>query len=175
MRSAVLGQGPAARSLLALQRQLGNRHVGEALRRKTVATAPDCAAPTLERIGQEIGTARGAGNGLDAGVREEMESAFGVDFGPVRVHTDARADRLGQALSARAFTTGHDIFFREGEYDMCSSGGRELLAHELTHVVQQGCTVARQMTVSQPGDPEEIEAEETALAVVRREGQCAAC
>ena len=66
-----------------------------------------------------------------------MEQAFGADFGGVRVHTDTRASSVNDSLHARAFTRGQDLFFRQGEYDPSSSAGRELIAHELTHVVQQ--------------------------------------
>ena len=73
-----------------------------------------------------------------------MEQAFGADFGGVKVHTDSRSDQLNQSIQARAFTTGQDVFFRQGEYNPGSRGGQELLAHELTHVVQQnGGTVQR--------------------------------
>jgi hypothetical protein len=71
-------------------------------------------------------------------VRAPLEDAFGVDFGGVKVHTGAEADALTRSVQARAFTTGRDIFFRAGEYAPGSRRGRELLAHELTHVVQQG-------------------------------------
>jgi hypothetical protein len=67
-----------------------------------------------------------------------MEPVFGADFSQVRVHTDTQANTLNRTLSARAFTTGRDIFFRQGEYRPGSSTGQELIAHELTHVVQQG-------------------------------------
>ena len=77
------------------------------------------------------------GKPLDAGTREEMGRKLGFDFGNVRIHTDAPAVYLNKGLNARAATHGSDIFFNEGEYDPSSSGGRELLAHELTHVVQQ--------------------------------------
>jgi len=69
-----------------------------------------------------------------------MEPRFGADFGGVRVHADAEAHQLNQDLSARAFTTGQDIFFKQGEYSPSSAGGQALLAHELTHVLQQGGT-----------------------------------
>jgi len=84
-----------------------------------------------------IQRARSGGASLDGGVQSSMESAFGADFSGVRVHSGGNADSLNQSLQARAFTTGQDIFFRQGEYSPASSGGRELLAHELTHVVQQ--------------------------------------
>lgn len=81
--------------------------------------------------------ARSGGRALDEGLRGSMEPAFGADFSGVRVHTDAKADSLNRSLQARAFTTGQDIFFRGGEYNPGSGGGKELVAHELTHVVQQ--------------------------------------
>ena len=88
--------------------------------------------------------ARSGGRALDEGLRSSMEPAFGADFSGVRVHTDAKADSLNRSLQARAFTTGQDIFFRGGEYNPGSGGGKELVAHELTHVVQQnGPTVAK--------------------------------
>jgi hypothetical protein len=114
------------------------------------------AKPSLQREGGDgsfavepevesaIQGARGGGQAMDGGTRGAMEGAFGVDFGGVRIHTGAHADSLNRAVQARAFTTGQDIFFRQGEYDPGSSGGKELLAHELTHVVQQnGPALAR--------------------------------
>lgn len=88
----------------------------------------------LER---NIMQARGGGKLLDGTVRRQMEGNFGQSFTDVRVHTDQRADQLNRSLSARAFTTGKDIFFKRGEYTPHSSDGQHLLAHELTHVVQQ--------------------------------------
>ena len=66
-----------------------------------------------------------------------MGQAMGADFGGVRVHTDVRSDQLNQSIQAKAFTTGRDVFFRQGEYKPGSREGLELIAHELTHVVQQ--------------------------------------
>ena len=85
----------------------------------------------------EVSHQRGRGSALDGGVRQFMEPRFGADFSGVRVHTNPQADTLNRNLSARAFTTGRDIFFRGGEYRPGSASGRELIAHELTHVVQQ--------------------------------------
>ncbi|MCA9925102.1 MAG: DUF4157 domain-containing protein, partial [Anaerolineales bacterium] len=94
---------------------------------------------------QSIQSARGSGQPLADNVRTPMENAFGTDFSGVKVHTGSQSDMLNQSIQARAFTTGQDIFFRQGEYNLGSSGGQELLAHELTHVVQQGgATVQRQ-------------------------------
>ncbi|PHM08996.1 hypothetical protein CK516_17345 [Nostoc sp. 'Peltigera malacea cyanobiont' DB3992] len=84
-----------------------------------------------------IQQARGNGQPLADDIKQPMEQAFGADFGNVRVHTDAQSDSLNQSIQARAFTTGQDVFFRQGEYSPGSNAGKELLAHELTHVVQQ--------------------------------------
>ncbi|WRH67998.1 MAG: DUF4157 domain-containing protein [Planktothrix sp. GU0601_MAG3] len=79
----------------------------------------------------------GQGQPLPTTVREPMENAFGFDFAQVRVHDDTEGDRLSRSLDARAFTTGSDVFFRQGNYEPESPSGKRLLAHELTHVVQQ--------------------------------------
>ncbi|MHC5767129.1 MAG: eCIS core domain-containing protein [Nostoc sp.] len=84
-----------------------------------------------------IQQARGNGQPLADDIKHPMEQAFGADFGGVRVHTDAQSNRLNESIQARAFTTGQDVFFRQGEYSPGSNAGKELLAHELTHVVQQ--------------------------------------
>lgn len=91
--------------------------------------------PDLE---SSIHSVRGSGQFLDGGVQTRMEGAFGADFSRVRVHTDVQSDRLNRLFSARAFTSEQDIFFRSGEYEPGSRRGQELIAHELTHVVQQG-------------------------------------
>ncbi len=90
---------------------------------------------TLEK---SIRQAKGGGHNLHPTVMRQMESGFGASFGGVRIHTDASADKLTRSVHAKAFTTGNDIFFKRGEYNPGSSAGRELLAHELTHTVQQG-------------------------------------
>ncbi|MEH2463364.1 eCIS core domain-containing protein [Nostoc sp.] len=91
-------------------------------------------APDLEA---SINQARGGGQVMAKNIRQPMEVAFGADFSGVKVHTDGQSDQLNRSIQARAFTTGQDVFFRQGEYNPGSRGGQELLAHELTHVVQQ--------------------------------------
>ncbi len=87
------------------------------------------------------------GEALPAGTGSFMESRFGQDFSGVRIHRDAQADTLARSVDARAFTVGSDIFFARAQYQPESSEGRHLLAHELTHVVQQSPgLVARQGT-----------------------------
>lgn len=114
-------------------------------------------------VAEAIGQARGSGHSVPADVRAKVEPKVGDDFSDVRLHTDAQADSLARSVSARAFTTGSDVFFAAGEYQPSSSSGQELLAHELTHVTQQrGAPTTGPMTVSQPGDAVEVEAESVA-------------
>ncbi|MBD2514354.1 DUF4157 domain-containing protein [Nostoc sp. FACHB-973] len=100
-----------------------------------------------------IQQARQNGQPLSKDIRQPMEEAFGADFNGVKIHTDSRSHELNQTIQARAFTTGQDIFFRQGEYNPGSYQGKELLAHELTHVVQQnGQTIGRQTDPSATAD-----------------------
>jgi hypothetical protein len=93
------------------------------------------AAPELETA---IHQARGRGQALAPNLQAQMGQAMGADFSGVKIHTDSQSDQLNRSIQAKAFTTGQDIFFRQGAYQPGSSGGQELIAHELTHVVQQG-------------------------------------
>jgi hypothetical protein len=84
-----------------------------------------------------IQSARGGGQSLDPSLQTKMGEAMGADFSGVKVHTDSQSDQLNKSIQAKAFTTGQDVFFRQGAYEPSSRGGQELIAHELTHVVQQ--------------------------------------
>jgi hypothetical protein len=97
-----------------------------------------------------INSARGGGQPLDAGLQRSMGQAMGADFSGVRVHTDAQSDQLNQSIQAKAFTTGQDMFFRQGAYEPGSRGGQELIAHELTHVVQQNSGAVQRVTGNSP-------------------------
>jgi hypothetical protein len=96
-----------------------------------------------------IQSGRGSGSALPDGVRRSMEASFGTDFGGVRVHTGPSADGLNRSLSSKAFTVGGDIYFARGQYQPATKEGQTLLAHELTHTIQQGAVgkIARK-----PGD-----------------------
>jgi hypothetical protein len=85
-----------------------------------------------------IASTRGSGQALPDDTRGMLESKMGYDFSGVNVHTDATADSLNRSVSAKAFTTGNDVYFSQGAYNPGSKDGQQLLAHELTHVVQQG-------------------------------------
>jgi len=91
-----------------------------------------------------LNASRGGGSPLPGGTKQFMENAFSTDFSLVRVHTGSLASEMSKGINAKAFTSGRDIYFKEGQYNPDSSEGKHLLAHELTHVVQQGSNI--QMT-----------------------------
>jgi len=101
-------------------------------------TSPRITPPLTARVGAEIRRAEGSGEPLTVSEREFFEPRFGHDFSKVRIHSGAQAASLANAVDASAFTVGHNIFFNTGHYQPSSPLGRSLLAHELTHVVQQG-------------------------------------
>ena len=119
-------------SILQFQRSHGNQYVQNILMLARLAEGESQVSSEIE---EAIQRTRGQGQKLDNGLRGRMESVIGADFSEVRIHTDAQADKMSRAVSAKAFTVGRDIYFRHGAYLPGSSTGRELLAHELTHVV----------------------------------------
>jgi hypothetical protein len=96
------------------------------------------AGGALDRsVARAIATARSGGQPVPAALGGRMAAALGADLSAVRVHTDARADALNATLGSRAFTAGADVFVRRGQYRPGTAAGDALLAHELTHTVQQ--------------------------------------
>jgi hypothetical protein len=81
---------------------------------------------------------KGSGRSLPEGTRQQMESSIGADFSGVRIHDDPGAAQMSKDLNAQAFTHGKDIYFNSGKYETNSKEGKHLLAHELTHTIQQG-------------------------------------
>ena len=113
-----------------------------------------------------IAAASGRGRPQDTGVAEQVGASLGDAFGDGHVHHDDHAAALSRAVSARAFTVGNDIFFGAGEYSPGTAGGRELLTHELAHVVQQrGAAQSGPLTVSEPGDALERDAAAAARSI----------
>jgi hypothetical protein len=144
------------RRVLALQRTVGNAGVTSLL------------AQDEERSPVRDVVESGGGEPLDRGTRSLMESRFDNDFGDVRVHTDARASDSAKSVNAHAYTVGSNVVFRSGNYDPQSEPGQRLLAHELTHVVQQrtgpvaGTPAPGGILLSDPSDAFEQAAERTA-------------
>ena len=115
---------------------------------------------------------RSPGRPLDAATRADMEPRFGHDFSQVRVHADARAAEAASSIGARAYTSGRHIVFGAGQNAPEAAYGRQILAHELTHVVQQGSGIQIPHGVSEPGHPLEDKADTVARLV--NEGRSAA-
>jgi hypothetical protein len=136
---------------------VGNRGFVELARAGAGILADGRAHPEVEAA---IARTRGAGRPLEPRQRERFGRPLGDDLSDVRLHEDSTADSLARSVGARAFATGADVYFAAGEYRPGSPSGDQLLAHELTHVVQQrGASTSGPLTVSQPGDPAEREAD----------------
>jgi len=147
------------RAALHLQRMAGNAGVSSLV-------GEEDRSPVHDVVG------RGGGQALDRGTREFMESRLGADFGDVRVHTDSQATASARSVQAHAYTVGNDVVFQGDRYQPGTDSGRRMLAHELTHVVQQrsgpvdGTAAPGGIKLSDPSDRFERQAESTADAVV---------
>ena len=177
---AAVGAGRAAAKMPTIQRKCACGGGCDECRKKQpvqrsqrpVQRSAEGAADTS--IPDSVSDVLGAGGGhpLPQTTRERMEGALGTDLSAVRVHTGPQVARAAEAINAEAFTAGQDIYFGAGRYEPGSEGGQRLLAHELTHTVQQrggGAGLAPSGGVSRPGDPQEVEAEAVAERVMRGE------
>jgi hypothetical protein len=153
-------QPTGAGTAQSLASRVGNRTFGQVMARmregegilETGVVHPD--------VESAIAAARGSGRPLDRSLSGVLEHGMGQSLGDVRVHTGESAAALARAVSARAFTVGRDIFFGEGEYRPGTPDGDHLVAHEVAHVIQQReAPSTGHLTVSQPGDALELEAE----------------
>ena len=127
------------------------------------STAPATAPPIVDEVLQS------SGEPLDRATRALMEERFGYDFGNVRIHRDARADESAKSVNALAWTFGRDVVFAADSYAPTSPTGRRLIAHELTHVVQQSSRsaplTAESIEIGPTHDACEAEAEACATSV----------
>jgi hypothetical protein len=138
-----------------LQRKCDRCRKKKILQRSAVGSAPDTVPPIVHEV------LRSCGQPLDAATRAFMEPRFGHDFSQVRVHADARAAESARVVDALAYTVGSEVVFGAGKHEPRSDIGRRLIAHELTHVVQQsqGIRLQPQNAMSKPGDASEREAD----------------
>ena len=136
---------------------------GGELHRFASGSAPAVAPPVVGAV------LRSTGAPLDHSARQTMESHFGFDFGAVRVHTGELAAASARAVNAFAYTVGNDVVFDAGRYAPSTIAGRRLLAHELTHVVQQSSAppsvATSSITIGKSGSAEEQEADRAAEAL----------
>ncbi|HEV8083746.1 MAG TPA: DUF4157 domain-containing protein [Chitinophagaceae bacterium] len=111
------------------------------------------------QVSSKIENSTGNGNALPPKMLNEMSLSFGVDFSNVRVHNDKDAVNMNTELNAQAFTHGRDIYFNQGKYNLENSQGKFLLAHELTHVVQQNSSIQKKTVQRTVGDGHDLTAE----------------
>ncbi len=133
----------------------------EGLQRSAIGRAANASAGTAAAPPIVHHVLSSPGQPLDPATRDFMEARFGHDFGPVRLHTNARAAESARSVSALAYTVGGNIVFGQGRYSPGSETGRRLLAHELTHVLQQG--PQHSLIQRQPKAP--VDAEQRAIEI----------
>lgn len=150
--------------IVRLQRTIGNRAVQRLLDRNepeqeaeqmaTAVTGVSVSDLQLqvdettadEAVESQLAAAPGGGRPLPEDLRPRLESRFGADLSPVRIHTDDRAEQMNRQLDSRAFTYGPAIYFDRGQYNPTAPEGQHILAHELTHTAQQGAVVTPAIT-----------------------------
>jgi hypothetical protein len=153
-------------TILALQRLGGNAGVGRLLGRESQAQG-QAPAPSVSEI-----VNGGSGQPLEAGLRSEMEARLGADFSTVQVHGDERAGQSARAINANAYTVGEHVVLRGDRVAATSPDGKQTLAHELTHVLQQragpvaGTARGDGTRVSHPSDAFERAAQRSAEAAM---------
>lgn len=126
--------------------------------------------------GKVSATLRAPGQPLHSDTREYMESRFGHDFSHVRVHADSGAAASAHSVDALAYTVGHDVVFAAGQYAPDTSAGRQLLAHELAHVLQQSAgsiAVQPRLEIGAANDQAEIDADRIAAQVMSPQARTA--
>jgi hypothetical protein len=133
---------PVQRKAEPEEEKIQRKEAGEdekPIQKKAAPSATPSASAAPVSAGQLHNT-KGQGSTLPAATLTEMSQAFGHDFQSVRIHTNSQAEQLSHELQAQAFTHGTDIYFNAGKYNPETADGKRLLAHELTHVVQQNGT-----------------------------------
>lgn len=103
-----------------------------------IQMSADGEANPNENLESSLNNSKGGGTPLSGNSKQEMESGFGTDFNKVRIHNDSSAVQMNKQLGSQAFANGNDVYFNAGKYNPNSQTGKHLLAHELTHTVQQG-------------------------------------
>lgn len=150
-----------------LASEMGNRAFGSMIMRMRDGEGILPGGMVHPQVEAAIAGRRGGGTPLDHGVASALSPAVGASLEGVRVHTDTGAAALARAVQARAFTVGNDIYFARGEYRPGTSDGNQLIAHEVAHTIQQrGAPASGPLTVSQPGDALEREADAVARHAV---------
>lgn len=143
----------------------GCRAVRQTVQRQAEGPSEQSLPPSVNHVMQT-----GGGEALPRPARERMEGLLGADLAGVRTHTDSQAALAANDINARAFTVGPDIYFAAGQFRPDTEQGQHLLAHELTHTVQQAdgrSAFNASSPISRPDDPLEREADEVASAVGR--------
>ncbi|HLP65748.1 DUF4157 domain-containing protein [Flavobacterium sp.] len=118
-----------------------------------MSAGADANPSDTSNLESNLNSSKGGGSSLSGSVKNEMESGFGADFSNVKIHNDSNAVQMNKELGSQAFASGNDIYFNEGKYNPNSKDGKHLLAHELTHTVQQGASTVQPKMIQKTETP----------------------
>lgn len=135
-----------------------------------IQTKSESGAAVSQNVSGSIESSRGGGSSLDGQTQSFMASRMGSNFGQVKIHADDQSAQLNRSLNPKAFTVGNDIYFNEGQYKPQSSEGKRLLAHEMTHVMQQSATIRRQPAPADALEKEAVKLETEIMAHAKMSG-----
>lgn len=158
------------------QQHASERRKTETVQKKSSAAVDPAPATASAAVESGVAHSRGSGQPLPEQTREEMETSMGANFSDVRVHHDAHAEKISRELNAQAFTHGSDIYFNSGKYNTQTPAGRHLLAHELTHTVQQDnsrlrTSIQRMPVIQKEGDGDKKDIKDLDAAAITALGE----
>ncbi len=119
---------------------------------ENVQRKSDNTASSTSSLESRLSSSRGGGSPLPKDTRKDLENSFSADFSSVRIHTGSSAVQMNRELNAQAFTHGSDIYFNQGKFNTQNSNGKHLLAHELTHTIQQNAGIHSKTVQRQSGE-----------------------
>jgi hypothetical protein len=133
-----MGMGAVKEKEKAIQKMDGPMKEEEKMKKSVpVQKKQDTGSTTSSQLSARIANSAGTGTPLPKNTLHEMNNSFGVNFSDVRIHKDGEAAGMNKEFNAQAFTHGKDIYFNSGKFNPEDSVGKFLLAHELTHIIQQ--------------------------------------
>ncbi|MFL9837333.1 DUF4157 domain-containing protein [Flavobacterium sp. ST-75] len=134
----IMQSGQSVQKCACEEEKLQKKSLNETIAPLAQRPSDETGGSAPNHIESGVNSSKGGGSVMDNSTLNFMESRFGNDFSNVRIHTGANAVQMSRELNAQAFTVGNDIYFNEGKYNPASDNGKHLLAHELTHTIQQG-------------------------------------
>jgi LysM repeat protein len=131
------------------------------------------APPVTDQFQSNLSNSKGGGQNLDVNTQQEMGNKMGADLSDVKIHTGSNAHEMSESINAKAFTHGNDIYFKQGNFNTTTTEGKSLLAHELTHTLQQQGDTSISLKIQRAADEVKVytvSASDTLEEIIRQSG-----